>query len=215
MQLKLTRWKRSVEAAEGQARHLGAAPQRSLRGGVSVARGAHNDEGRGRRRRPQPVHLGLAEYSKAPACKADGRDAPRRWESDTRVHSMPTWRNWQTHQVESLAVDQTMRDRGPPSVPGSCASTQTGKAARLNPECLSVRPGPRALNHCPRGGIWKTRLVQTEESRKASARSTRAEGTNRDRSWWNKKTQLPQKQSPQASRCDSGGADHNDTCVAQ
>jgi len=30
---------------------------------------------------------------------------------------MPTWRKRQTHQVESLAVDKTMRDRGPPSVP--------------------------------------------------------------------------------------------------
>ena len=47
---------------------------------------------------------------------------------------MPTWRKRQTHQVESLAVDKTMRDRGPPSVPARRASTQTGKAPRLKPE---------------------------------------------------------------------------------
>lgn len=74
---KLTRWKRRAEDAETLARYQPSAPDQT-RGGVSVARGAHNAEDRGRRRRPQPVHLGLAEHSKAPGCNPGGPSAPRR-----------------------------------------------------------------------------------------------------------------------------------------
>lgn len=35
---------------------------------------------------------------------------------------MPMWRNWQTQQVESLPVVQTVRDRCPPSVPHTLRS---------------------------------------------------------------------------------------------
>lgn len=48
--------------------------------------------------------LGVAEHSKAAACKADVRKH-RVGESPTsESRSMPAWRNRQTHQVESLAT---------------------------------------------------------------------------------------------------------------
>lgn len=70
---------------------------------------------------------------------------------------MPTWRNRQTHQVESLAVDKTVRDRGPPSVPAPRAST---KSRQSGPARRRLSPN---LSH-PTLRSWRNRQTQRSQT---------------------------------------------------
>lgn len=104
MHSKLTRWKRRAEDAETLARYQPSAPDR-LRGGVSVARGAHDAEDRGRSRRPQPASSrvgrafkGSCPQSRWARCPASVRvrhpsPAPRRRGGIGRRTRSRAWRS--------------------------------------------------------------------------------------------------------------------------
>jgi hypothetical protein len=103
MHSKLTRWKRRAEDAETLARYQPSAPDDCGMVYQSHAALITPRTGAGAGDRNQFL-LGVAEHSKAAACKADVRKH-RVGESPTsESRSMPAWRNRQTHQVESLAT---------------------------------------------------------------------------------------------------------------
>ncbi len=155
MHSKLTRWKRRAEDAETLARYQPSAPDDCGMVYQSHAALTTPRTGAGAGDRNQFL-LGVAEHSKAAACKADVRKH-RVGESPTsESRSMPAWRNRQTHQVESLATTRSVRVRLSPPVPHQCPRGGNGKPTSLRPKRaerqVRVRIAPRVPTASAPGG---------------------------------------------------------------